>query len=143
MKVIIFGAGQVGSNIARHLAAEANDVTVIDSSPELIQKISDTLDVKAMVGFASFPNVLEQAGAGDADMIIAATYSDEVNMVACQVAHSLFNVPTKVERVSQQSYLREEYDALFSGDHMPIEEIITHELEVEKVIARRLLLHGA
>src|SRR3546814_107826 len=87
MKVIICGAGQVGSNIARHLAAEANDVTVIDSSPELIQKISDTLDVKAMVGFASLPNVLEQAGAGDADMIIAATYSDEVNMVACQVAH--------------------------------------------------------
>jgi len=143
MKVIICGAGQVGSNIARHLAAEANDVTVIDSSPELIQKISDTLDVKAMVGFASFPNVLEQAGASDADMIIAATYSDEVNMVACQVAHSLFNVPTKVARVRQQIYLREDYMALFSADHMPIDVIISPELEVAKAVARRLLLPGA
>ncbi|MFN4087428.1 MAG: Trk system potassium transporter TrkA [Alphaproteobacteria bacterium] len=143
MKVIICGAGQVGSNIARHLAAEANDVTVIDSSPELIQKISDTLDVKAMVGFASYPNVLEQAGAADADMIIAATYSDEVNMVACQVAHSLFNVPTKVARVRQQIYLREDYLALFSADHMPIDVIISPELEVARSIARRLLLPGA
>ena len=98
MKVIVCGAGQVGSNIARYLATENNDVTVIDQSPELIQKISDTLDVQAMVGFASHPDVLEQAGAAEADMIIAVTLADEVNMVACQVAHSLFNVPTKIAR---------------------------------------------
>ena len=94
MKVIVCGAGQVGFNIAKQLAGEHNDVTVIDQSPELIQKISDSLDVKAMVGHASQPDVLERAGTADADMIIAVTFADEVNMVACQVAHSMFNVPT-------------------------------------------------
>ncbi|WP_289086134.1 NAD-binding protein, partial [uncultured Sulfitobacter sp.] len=92
MKVIICGAGQVGFHIARQLAAENNDVTVIDQSPDLVRQISDSLDVQAIVGCASRPDVLEQAGAGDVDMIVAVTYADEVNMVACQVAHSLFNV---------------------------------------------------
>ena len=105
MKVVICGAGQVGTSIARHLAGENNDVTVIDQSPELIQKLSDTLDVRAIAGFASYPSVLEQAGLRDADMLIAVTYSDEVNMVACQVGHSIFNVPTKIARVRNQDYL--------------------------------------
>ena len=105
MKVIVGGAGQVGFNIARHLAGEGNDVTVIDQRVELIRKISDTLDVKAVVGFASHPDLLERAGARDADMIIAVTFADEVNMVVCQVCHSIFNVPTKIARVSHQSYL--------------------------------------
>ena len=95
MKVIICGAGQVGYNIAEYLAQEGNDVTVIDQSPELIQKINDNLDIQAVNGFASQPDVLEEAGATAADMLVAVTLSDEVNMVACQVAHTLFNVPTK------------------------------------------------
>jgi len=143
MKVIVCGAGQVGSNIARYLASEGNNVTVIDQSAELIQKISDTLDVQAMVGFASHPNILEQAGAADADMIIAVTLADEVNMVACQVADSLFNVPTKIARVRHQSYLQPIWADLFSRDHLPIDVIISPEIEVARAVARRLEVPGA
>jgi trk system potassium uptake protein TrkA len=143
MKVIVCGAGQVGSNIARYLASENNDVTVIDQSPELIQKISDQLDVRATVGFASHPGVLEAAGAADADMIIAVTLADEVNMVACQVAHSLFNVPTKIARVRHQSYLQPIWADLFSREHLPIDVIISPEIEVARAIARRLQVPGA
>ncbi|MFM2042197.1 MAG: transport system, NAD-binding component [Pseudomonadota bacterium] len=143
MKVIVCGAGQVGSNIARYLASEGNNVTVIDQSAELIQKISDTLDVQAMVGFASHPNVLEAAGASDADMIIAVTLADEVNMVACQVADSLFNVPTKIARVRHQSYLQPIWADLFSRDHLPIDVIISPEIEVARAVARRLQVPGA
>lgn len=143
MKVIVCGAGQVGSNIARYLASEGNNVTVIDQSAELIQKISDTLEVQAMVGFASHPNVLEAAGAADADMIIAVTLADEVNMVACQVAHSLFNVPTKIARVRHQSYLQPIWADLFSREHLPIDVIISPEIEVARAVARRLQVPGA
>ena len=143
MKVIVCGAGQVGFNIARHLALENNDVTVIDVEPELINRISDTLDAQGVVGHASNPDVLEQAGIADADMIIAVTYSDEVNMVACQVAHSLFGVPTKIARVRQQSYLQPIYANLFSRDHMPIDVIISPEIEVARAVTRRLELPGA
>ncbi len=143
MKVIVCGAGQVGSSIVRHLAGENNDVTVIDQSPELIRKLSDSLDVKAMEGFASHPDDLEAAGAADADMIIAVTYADEVNMVACQVAHSLFKVPTKIARVRHQSYLQPIWADLFSRDHMPIDVIISPEIEVGRAIGRRLQVPGA
>lgn len=143
MKVIVCGAGQVGSNIARYLASEGNNVTVIDQSAELIQKIGDTLDVQAMVGFASHPNILEAAGAADADMIIAVTLADEVNMVACQVAHSLFNVPTKIARVRHQSYLQPIWADLFSREHLPIDVIISPEIEVARAVARRLQVPGA
>jgi len=143
MKVIVCGAGQVGSNIARYLASEGNHVTVVDQSAELIQKMSDTLDVQAMVGFASHPNVLEAAGAADADMIIAVTLADEVNMVACQVAHSLFNVPTKIARVRHQSYLQPIWADLFSREHLPIDVIISPEIEVARAVARRLQVPGA
>lgn len=143
MKVIVCGAGMVGFNIARYLADENNDVTVIDQRPELIRKISDSLDVQAVVGHASHPPVLEQAGAGDADMIIAVTHADEVNMVACQVAHSLFNVPTKVARVRNQSYLQPIYGNLFSREHLPIDVIISPEIEVARAIIRRLQVPGA
>jgi len=105
MKVIICGAGQVGWQIARHLSSEKNDVTVVDNNPELIARATDTLDVSGVTGFASYPNVLERAGAKDADMIIAATYSDEVNMVTCQVAHSVFGINRKIARLRRQSYL--------------------------------------
>jgi len=143
MKVIVCGAGQVGSNIARHLALENNDVTVVDQSPELIRKISDTLDVNGVVGQASRPDVLEKAGLEDADLLIAVTYSDEVNMMACQVAHSLFDVPTKIARVREQAYLQPMWANLFSRDHLPIDVIISPEMEVARAISRRLRVPGA
>ena len=143
MKVIICGAGQVGFNIARHLAGENNDVTVIDQSPELTRKISDQLNVRAIVGHASRPDVLEMAGAGSADMIVAVTFADEVNMVACQVAHSLFNVPTKIARIRAQGYLLPIWSDLFSREHLPIDVIISPEIEIAQAISRRLQVPGA
>jgi trk/ktr system potassium uptake protein len=143
MKVIICGAGRVGYGIAERLAAEENDVSVIDTSADLIQGIRDTLDVRGYVGHGSQPDMLAQAGAEQADMIIAVTLYDEVNMVACQVAHSLFNVPTKIARIRAQSYLRPHWADLFSRDHMPIDVIISPEVEVGKVVLRRIALPGA
>ncbi len=143
MKAIVCGGGQVGENISRYLATEANNVTVIDQSPELIRKLSDTLDVQGLVGHASSPPILEQAGAADADMLIAVTQSDEVNMVACQVAHSLFSVPTKIARIRAQAYLDPIWADLFSRDNMPIDVIISPEIEVARAIGRRLQVPGA
>ena len=143
MKVIICGAGRVGYGIAERLAAEENDVSVIDTSADLIQGIRDTLDVRGYVGHGAHPDMLSQAGAEQADMIIAVTLYDEVNMVACQVAHSLFNVPTKIARIRAQSYLRPHWADLFSRDHMPIDVIISPEVEVGKVVLRRIALPGA
>jgi trk system potassium uptake protein TrkA len=143
MKVIVCGAGQVGTNIARHLATENNNVTIIDQEADLVRRLSETLDVQAVVGHASSPPVLEAAGAGDADLIIAVTYSDEVNMVACQVAHSLFSVPTKIARIRNQAYLDPIWSDLFSRDNMPIDVIISPEIEVARAISRRLQVPGA
>ena len=143
MKVIVCGAGQVGFNIARYLSAENNDVVVIDRSPELVRRISDSLDVKGIVGHASHPDSLEQADAEGADIMIAVTQVDEVNMMACQVAHSLFNVPTKIARVRHQSYLDPKFQSLFSRDHMPIDVIISPEIEVARAVTRRLEVPGA
>jgi len=142
MNVIVCGAGQVGSNIARHLANENNQVTVIDQSPELVRKLTDSSDVAGVVGFASHPGVLERAGASEAELLIAVTYADEVNMVACQVAHSLFSVPTKIARVRAQGYLSAEWADLFSRDHMPIDVIISPEIEVARAMRHRLLAPG-
>jgi trk system potassium uptake protein TrkA len=133
----------VGFNIARQLAAEDNDVVVIDHSPERIQKVGDGLDVQALLGFASHPDMLEQAGAEDAEMLIAVTQSDEINIVACQVAHSLFSVPTKIARIRHQAYLDPAWADLFSREHMPIDVIISPEVEVAKSVARRLDVPGA
>jgi trk system potassium uptake protein TrkA len=143
MRVIICGAGQVGYGIAERLAAEHNDVAVIDTAPHLIRAIRETLDVKGFIGHGSHPDVLAAAGAQEADMIIAVTLHDEVNMVACQVAHSLFNVPTKIARVRAQSYLQAHYQDLFSRDNMPIDVIISPELEVGEMVLRRIALPGA
>jgi len=142
MKVVICGAGQVGFNIAQYLASEANDVSVVDQSPDLIGKINDSLDVQAFVGHASHPDVLEKAGAGEADMLIAVTFADEVNMVACQIAHSLFNTPTKIARIREQSYLDPMWADLFARDHLPIDHIISPEIEVARAIGRRLSVPG-
>jgi trk system potassium uptake protein TrkA len=143
MKVIVCGAGQVGFNIARYLALEGNDITVIDQRADLVRRISDSLDVQGIVGHASHPDILEQAGAEDADMIIAVTHGDEVNMVACQIAHSIFDVPTKIARVRDQSYLQPIWANLYTRDHMPIDVIISPEIEVARAVTRRLQVPGA
>ncbi|MDJ0628276.1 MAG: Trk system potassium transporter TrkA [Rhodobacter sp.] len=143
MKVIICGAGQVGWQIARHLSGEKNDVTVVDNNPDLVRRATDTLDVQGVAGFASYPDVLDRAGARDADMVIAATYSDEVNMVTCQVAHSVFNVPKKIARLRSQSYLNPLYSDLYRRDHMPIDVVISPEREVADAALRRLAAPAA
>ncbi len=138
MKVIICGAGQVGWQIARHLSGERNDVTVVDNNVDLVRRATDTLDVQGIAGFASYPDVLERAGARDADMIIAATHSDEVNMVTCQVAHSAFSIQRKIARLRSQSYLTAIYSDLYRRDHMPIDVVISPEREVAEAALRRL-----
>lgn len=138
MKVIICGAGQVGWQIARHLAGERNDVTVVDSNPELVRRASDLLDVQGVVGFASHPDVLDRAGARDCDLIIAATHSDEVNMVTCQVAQSVFGITRKIARLRAQTYLSPQYSDLYRRDHLPIDVIISPEREVAEAALQRI-----
>ncbi len=142
MRVIICGVGQVGRSIAAYLTKEQNDVTVIDSNPNLISAIQDELDLNAIVGMASNPETLSNAGANDADLIIAVTDSDEVNMVACQVGHSLFGIPKKIARIRQQCYLDPSWSNLFSRSHMPIDVIISPEVLVAKEIYQRLSVPG-
>ena len=143
MKVIICGAGQVGLGIAERLAAEGNDVSIIDINPALVQRANDVLEVRATTGNGAHPDVLERAGAREADMLIAVTLADEVNMVACQVAHSIFDIPTKIARVRAQSYLAKDYASLFSRPSLAIDFIISPEVEVGNMVLRRLQLPGA
>lgn len=143
MKVIICGAGQVGWQIARHLSGENNDVTVVDMNPDLVRRATDTLDVQGVAGFASYPDVLDRAGAGDADMIIAATHSDEVNMVTCQVAHSVFSVQRKIARLRAQNYLDPVYADLYRRNHLPIDVVISPEREVAEAALQRLAAPAA
>jgi len=143
MRVIVCGAGQVGSNIARYLSRFDTNVTMIDIDPALIAAATTNLDVRGIVGHAGHPDVLKSAGAADADLIIAVTQVDEINMVACQVAHTLFQVPKKIARVRQGTYLRPEWRDLFQADHMPIDHIIAPEVEVAESIQRRLAVPGA
>jgi len=138
MRVIICGAGQVGWQIARQLAGEANDVSVVDTNPALVRRATETLEVQGVTGFASHPDVLEAAGARDADMIIAATHMDEVNMVTCQVAHSLFGVTRKIARLRSQAYLAPAYGGLFRRDQLPIDVVINPEREVSLAALRRI-----
>lgn len=143
MKIIICGAGQVGRGIAERLAAEGNDVTVIDTQPDLVRSISDDLDVQGIVGHGAHPDVLERAGADEAEMIIAVTYTDEVNMVACEVANALFSIPTKIARVRHQSYLEPRFSNLFSRENTAIDVVISPEIAVGEMVLRRLSLPGA
>src|SRR6056297_3731099 len=138
MKVIICGAGQVGWQIARHLSGEDDDVTVVDNNPDLVRRATDTLDVQGIAGHASYPDILDRAGARDADMIVAATHSDEVNMVTCQVAHSVFSVPRKIARLRAQSYLTAVYSDLYRREHLPVDVVISPEREVAKAALSRL-----
>ena len=142
MRVVICGAGQVGYGIASYLSREDNDITVIDTVPDLIAQVNDELDVNGIVGHASNPDILNAAGANDADMIIAVTKSDEVNMVACQVAHSLFGVPKKIARIREQSYLNPAWANMFSRAHMPIDVIISPEIVIARDIFQRLSVPG-
>lgn len=143
MKVIICGAGQVGGQIALRLSEEGHGVTVIDQNADLVRKVTDRLDVGGVVGHAAHPDIQERAGAEDADMIIAATHLDEVNMVACQVAHTEFNVPQKIARVRAKGYLETRWSDLFRRDHMPIDVVISPESEVARVALSRLRTPGA
>lgn len=143
MRVIISGAGQVGYGIAERLSSEGNEVTVIDTNPALVQRVRDTLDARGINGHGSHPDVLAQAGAQDADMLIAVTQVDEINMTACQVAHSIFEVPTRIARIRAQTYLNPEWQDLFSRDHLPIDVIISPEVEVGELILHRMEFPGA
>ncbi|RDE08630.1 Trk system potassium transporter TrkA [Pelagibacterium lacus] len=143
MRVIICGAGQVGYGIAEALSAEGNDVTVIDNNPVFVQRVRDTLDARGLHGHGSHPDVLAQAGARDADMLIAVTQVDEVNMTACQIAHAIFEVPTRIARIRSQSYLDPEWSNLFSREHLPIDVIISPEREVAELILHRMAYPGA
>jgi len=138
MKIIILGAGQVGSSLAENLTSEANDITIVDANETVLQALQDRLDLRAVVGQASHPDILQQAGADDADMLIAVTDSDETNMVACQVAYTLFHTPTKIARIRAVEYLTQ--TALFSQDALPIDYLISPEQLITEHI-QRLIEH--
>lgn len=143
MKVIVVGAGEVGVNIARHLMEENQDVVVVENDPEKVRLVSEQMDVQVVEGHGAHPDVLQTAGGDQADMLIAVTRSDEVNMVACQIAHSLFNIPTKIARVRDSSYLNVTKQRLYSRNNMPVDVVISPELEVASAILRTLAVPGA
>jgi trk system potassium uptake protein TrkA len=143
MNIIICGAGRVGYSISKQLSAQGHSITVIDQSSEFIQKINDTQDVNAVVGRATFPSVLEKAGAAETDMIIAVTKDDETNMIICQVAHSIFNVNKKIARIRGQEFLGGKWGKLYGSSNLPIDVIISPELEVAKSLQRKLDAPGA
>lgn len=142
MRVIICGAGQVGYSIADYLAREDNDVTVVDNNPQLITELSQDLDVNGVIGHASNPDILNAAGASDADLMIAVTQSDEINMIACQVGHSLFGIPKKIARIREQAYLDPAWSNLFSRSHMPIDVTISPETVIADDVYQRLSVPG-
>ena len=143
MNIIICGAGRVGFSISKQLSAQGHSITVVDQSSEFIQKINETQDVKGIVGRATFPSVLEKAGAEDADMIIAVTQNDETNMVICQVGHSIFNINKKIARVRSQEFLGAKWSKLYGQANLPIDVIISPEIEVAKSLQRKLDAPGA
>jgi len=143
MNIIICGAGRVGFTIAKILSEQSHSITVIDQSSEDIQKIDDTLDVKSIVGKATYPSILEKANASDADMIIAVTRNDEINMLICQIAFSIFNVQKKIARIRSQDYLNPKFTKVYSKENLPIDVIISPEIEIAKSLQRKLEAPGA
>lgn len=141
MKIIILGAGQVGATVAEQLANEANDITVVDLDAERLSNLGDRLDIRTIRGMASFPKVLRQAGADDADLLVAVTNSDEVNMIACQVAYTLFHTPTRIARIRNAAYLDKE--ELFNDEAIPIDVIISPEQLVTHYIYRLIEYPGS
>jgi len=140
MKIIILGAGQVGGTLAENLANEQNDITVIDTDAQRLRELADAIDIKTISGTGSYPQVLRDAGADDADMLIAVTNSDETNMVACQVAYTLFRTPTKISRIRSNAYLKQK--ELFKSDAFPIDVLISPEQVVTNYIKRLLEYPG-
>jgi trk system potassium uptake protein TrkA len=143
MNIIICGAGRVGFTIAKQLSEQGHSITVIDPSSEHIQKIDDALDVKAIVGKGTYPSILEKANAAETDMIIAVTRNDEINMVICQIAFSIFNIPKKIARIRSQDYLNPKFSRVYNKENLPIDVIISPELEIAKSIQRKLEAPGA
>ncbi|MEN8236028.1 MAG: Trk system potassium transporter TrkA [Pseudomonadota bacterium] len=142
MKIIVCGAGNVGFSIASYLEKYDNDIVVIDQSEELVRRISDRHDIQGICGYASDPSILTRAGAAEADLIIAVTHHDEVNMVACEVAHALFNVPTKIARIRNQAYLDPQWVHLFDDFNLSIDVTISPEIEVARSIGQSLSVPG-
>ena len=143
MNIIICGAGRVGFTIAKILSEQEHSITVIDQSSEDIQKIDDTLDVRAIVGKATYPSILEKANATEADMIIAVTRNDEINMLICQIAFSIFNVSKKIARIRSQDYLNPKFTKVYNKENLPIDVIISPEIEIAKSLQRKLEAPGA
>ncbi len=143
MNIIICGAGRVGFTIAKLLSEQGHSITVIDQSSEDIQKINDSLDVKAIVGKGTYPSILENANASDADMIIAVTRNDEINMLICQIAYSIFNIQKKIARIRSQDYLNPKFTRVYNKENLPIDVIISPEIEIAKSIQRKLEAPGA
>ncbi len=143
MNIIICGAGKVGFSISKQLSAQGHSVTVIDQSSEDIKKINDTQDVKGIVGRATLPSVLENAGGEKADMVIAVTRNDETNMIVCQLASTLFNISKKIARIRTKDFLEGKWGKLFNKSNIPIDVIISPEFEVAKSLFRRLEAPGA
>ena len=143
MNIIICGAGRVGFTIAKLLSEQGHSITVIDQSSEDIQKINDSLDVKAIVGKASYPSILEKANATETDMIIAVTRNDEINMLICQISFSIFNIPKKIARIRSQDYLNPKFTRVYNKENLPIDVIISPEIEIAKSIQRKLEAPGA
>ena len=143
MNIIICGAGRVGFTISKLLSEQGHSITVIDQSSEDIQKIDETLDVKAIVGKATYPSILEKANATETDMIIAVTRNDEINMLICQIAFSIFNIPKKIARIRSQDYLNPKFTRVYSKENLPIDVIISPEIEIAKSIQRKLEAPGA
>ncbi|MDC3034111.1 Trk system potassium transporter TrkA [Candidatus Pelagibacter sp.] len=143
MNIIICGAGRVGFTIAKQLSEQGHSITVIDTSSEDIQKIDDALDVKAIVGKATYPSILEKANASETDMIIAVTRNDEINMLICQIAFSIFNIPKKIARIRSQDYLNPKFTTVYNKENLPIDVIISPEIEIAKSIQRKLEAPGA
>jgi len=143
MNIIICGAGRVGFTIAKLLSEQGHSITVVDLSSEDIQKISETLDVKVILGKATYPSILEKANASEADMIIAVTRNDEINMLICQIAFSIFNIPKKIARIRSQDYLNPKYTNVYNKENLPIDVIISPELEIARSIQHKLEAPGA
>lgn len=136
MRIVILGAGQVGSSIAESLVSEANDITVVDTNAERLSKLQDRLDLRTVTGNAAHPAVLEQAGARDADMILAVTQSDETNMVACKLAATMFNIPTKIARIRSSDY--QSHPEIFSPENFAVDVSICPEQVITDYIAKLL-----
>ena len=143
MNIIICGAGRVGFTIAKILSEQGHSITIIDQSSDDIQKIDDTLDVKSIVGKGTYPSILEKANAADADMIIAVTRNDEINMLICQIAFSIFKVPKKIARIRSQDYLNPKFTKVYNKENLPIDVIISPEIEIAKSLQRKLEAPGS